>query len=228
MAYISSVSIDGFWGNHTVKLEFDPKVNFLIGKNGSGKTTAIDIIASALQLDEEALERLPFTKVEIVFFDKDPKRKPKIIVKKLDQDERGAAISYSIQHTSRASPEEIKEYSPFIPRGYRTTRDERGRIIRIPDRQLGSMHDLRRELNALVSTNWLSINRISPARPIHERGGAETLVDRKTREVSDRLERYFSELSSSANANTRNFQRRFFRSLIQLDGSFSIGKFCQI
>lgn len=222
MAYIETVTIDGFWGSRRVVLRFRPDVNFLIGKNGSGKTTAIEIIASALQMDEDALERLPFSKIEISLVDRETKRKPRIIVEKLDTLERGGAISYRMQKTARASVDEATEYLPFLARGYRNIRDERGRIVRSPENVGGGIYELKRDLSALLSANWLSINRISPARPNSDRLMAETLVDRKTREISDRLERYFSELSSASNLSTRNFQRKFFRSLIQFESVFSL------
>jgi len=70
--------------------------------------------------------------------------------------------------------------------------------------------------------NWLSVNRISTFRSAPDRNANDTLVDRKLRETSARLERYFSELSSIASLEPRNFQRKLFQSLIQTDTKFKL------
>jgi len=226
MAWIESVVIHEFWGNHSVDLRFKPDVNFLIGRNGSGKTTAIDIIASSLQIDGEALERLPFKKIEITLYDAQKRRKPKVTVEKSDGQNLGGEISYKVQDYATASADDIRVYLPFLSRGFQTIRDSRGRYIRVPvaEKEVGGLGSLKRDLSSLISTNWLSINRISPGRYSSDRPINEAMVDRKAREVSERLERYFSELSSKANLITRNFQRKFFRSLIQIDSDFKLGK----
>lgn len=226
MPTIESVNIEGFWGNHDVFLRFDPKVNFLVGVNGSGKTTAIDILASALQCDEDALERLPFEKIEIVLFDKETRRKPSIIVERDWSDVgRFASIVYKIKETAKSSLDETKIFTQFEPREQspQIRRDPRtGRPIRqrVPPKY--GNRDVRLELSKLIKMNWLSINRVSSVRSGPDRGLNETHVDRKLREISDRLERYFSELSSNANQQTRNFQRKLFRSLIAEISSFSL------
>lgn len=227
MPTIESVNIEGFWGNHDVFLRFDPKVNFLVGVNGSGKTTAIDILASALQCDEDALERLPFEKIEIVLFDKETRRKPSVVVERDWSDEgRFASLLYKIKESAKSTADETKVFSPFglRERSLQTRRDPRtGKII---SRRVASDYghrDVRMELSKLIKMNWLSINRVSSVRSGPDRASNETHVDRKLREISDRLERYFSELSSNANQQTREFQRKFFRSLIAEDSSFSLG-----
>lgn len=226
MPTIESVNIEGFWGNHDVFLHFDPKVNFLVGVNGSGKTTAIDILASALQCDEDALERLPFERIEIVLFDKETRRKPSVIVERDWSNEgRFASVVYKIKESAKSTAGETKVFSPFEFREHslHTRRDLRtGEIIRRRIAPDYGYRDVRKELSKLIKMNWLSINRVSSVRSGPERSSNETHVDRKLREISDRLERYFSELSSNANQQTRDFQRKLFRSLIAEDSSFSL------
>ena len=62
MNKIDKVEITGFWGNREININFFSDVNFFIGVNGSGKTTVINIIASALTADFTTLDRLPFQK----------------------------------------------------------------------------------------------------------------------------------------------------------------------
>lgn len=227
MPTIESVNIQGFWGNHSVFLKFDPEVSFLVGRNGSGKTTAINILASALHCDEDALERLPFQSIEITFFDRETKKKPSIIVQRLDGEEgQFPSITYRIKETAKTSIKDARLFSPFDYRGsppYRTKINNKGQKIRVRVPPKYALHELQKEISRLVKTNWLSINRASTIRSSLERGSNETSVDQKLREISERLVRYFSELSNEASQEARVFQRKLFRSLIRIDtiGSLS-------
>ncbi|GAI82104.1 unnamed protein product [marine sediment metagenome] len=48
MNIVTNVTITGFWGTHRLSMRLNPDINFLIGVNGTGKTTAINMIAAAL------------------------------------------------------------------------------------------------------------------------------------------------------------------------------------
>ena len=204
MPTIESVRIEGFWGNHDLFFEFDPSVNFLVGVNGSGKTTAIDVLASALQCDEEALERLPFEKIVIVLFDKETRRKPSVIVERDRSNEgRYTSIVYKIKELAGSPADRAKVF--HLP--LQSRRDLRtGEIIRRRVVSDYDYRDVRMELLNLIRMNLLSVNRVS---------------SEKLREISDRLARYFSILSSNANDQTRDFQRKLFRSLIKKESSLS-------
>lgn len=229
MPIIESVSIEGFWGNHSVYLPFNPDVTFLVGKNGSGKTTAINILAAALMCDEDTLEQFPFDKIEIILFDKATRRKPSITVERITSDENPyPSIEYKIKDSAKSTQDEIRSYSPFGLRSqtyqsYQSRRDPAtGRVRQIKQHSDFITRELRQELALLVKMNWLSINRITTSRRGPDRASGDTTVDIKLREISERLERYFSELSSNASSETRDFQRKFFRSVIQLDTTFSL------
>jgi recombinational DNA repair ATPase RecF len=42
MNSIENVKVDDFWGERTLEFNFHDDVNFIIGINGSGKTTAVN------------------------------------------------------------------------------------------------------------------------------------------------------------------------------------------
>jgi recombinational DNA repair ATPase RecF len=51
MNTIDTVTIVNFWGDKQVVIKFRDDVNFLIGVNGSGKTTIINLVAATLKAD---------------------------------------------------------------------------------------------------------------------------------------------------------------------------------
>lgn len=67
MNILKSISIQGLWGNESseIKFNFDQNFNFLIGQNGTGKTTIINLVAAALQADFEKLDKIQFSKLQL-------------------------------------------------------------------------------------------------------------------------------------------------------------------
>src|SRR4051812_26967166 len=68
MNKIENVKITKFWGDKDVNIDFNKDVNFLIGVNGSGKTTVINLIAATLKADFKTLDRIQFETIEITLF----------------------------------------------------------------------------------------------------------------------------------------------------------------
>jgi len=50
--YIKHVSLQNLWGRYSIEWELDPKVNILVGANGSGKSTILQFITYVLLNDE--------------------------------------------------------------------------------------------------------------------------------------------------------------------------------
>ncbi|QUW64376.1 AAA family ATPase [Pseudomonas synxantha] len=65
MYKIAEVSIDGFWQDFTASTTFGSDVNIIIGKNGTGKTTFMNVLSAVLNVDPVALEENEFTQVVI-------------------------------------------------------------------------------------------------------------------------------------------------------------------
>ncbi len=66
MFTIQKIKIDGFWQRFSVSCDFSNKVNVIIGRNGTGKTTFMDILTSILTIDLIGLAEVDFNTVEIV------------------------------------------------------------------------------------------------------------------------------------------------------------------
>ncbi|HDX8328609.1 TPA: AAA family ATPase [Raoultella terrigena] len=67
MSKITDIFIEKMWGYKNVHLELHESINFLIGVNGSGKTTIINIISNALSVDVGQLLAMPFSELAILF-----------------------------------------------------------------------------------------------------------------------------------------------------------------
>jgi predicted ATP-dependent endonuclease of OLD family len=70
MFLIKSVHIEGFWGKYSVSTDLFSEVNIFIGKNGTGKTTFMNLLQAVLQVDLPALSLTEFTSVVIKLKDK--------------------------------------------------------------------------------------------------------------------------------------------------------------
>lgn len=62
---IKSISIKGFWGEYVCSNEFNNDINIIIGKNGTGKTTFMNILHAVLSLDIDELIDNEFTEITI-------------------------------------------------------------------------------------------------------------------------------------------------------------------
>ncbi|WP_440094290.1 AAA family ATPase [Pseudomonas syringae] len=65
MYKLIDIAIKGFWGEYHAKCNFNDDVNIIIGKNGTGKTTFINILNAVLSVDSNALLDNDFTEVTI-------------------------------------------------------------------------------------------------------------------------------------------------------------------
>ena len=216
MPVISAVKITGFWGNRDIRFNLNSEVNFFIGQNGSGKTTAINIIAAAMTGDTESLSRLPFENIRVSLYDIDTKKRPSIeVTKARTEDSPYDDIYYTIKETARGHPREysLLQYSE----SYRHRRElQQSWRARSRQRQ-ESRDDLLRALSEIAPVSWLSVHRTTPSRHSSDRPFHEYTVDLKIQEINERLVRYFSELSVLSSSETRDFQRKLFLSLIHGD-----------
>jgi predicted ATP-binding protein involved in virulence len=210
MNKIDRVEIKGFWGNRELKIDFFPDVNFFIGVNGSGKTTVINIIAAALSADFTTLDRLPFELIRIELSEVGGRKKPSIEVKKVRKEESPYPnITYRIRE--KAS-EKYRTYSLDEFEGETLLRH------RIPSRQYPLfMRQMNRgilaKLKSLVNVSWLSIHRAAALRNSPEES-YESSVDQKLDELSTKLGKYFSVLSSKVSDEMAAFQRNIILSLL--------------
>jgi predicted ATPase len=209
MNYIESVNIEGFWGERFLNFDFNDDVNFIIGINGSGKTTAVNIVVAALTANFTELDRLEFSKITIRLKSKSSRKKPSVVITKTNDEEMPFA---SIQY-------EVKESASDKPINFSLDDYEEQMMLRRYPRHIMEREIFRRQgfnvnssLKRLVNVSWLSVNRASTASTEDERH--ESTVDLKLKELSNRLVRYFSTLGKLGSEQFENFQKEVFLSML--------------
>ncbi len=217
MNYIEHVEIKGFWGDKTVSLDFKENENFLIGVNGSGKTTIINLIAASLTADFITLDRIEFAKITLSLRNKYDKRKsPKLeVVKEEVKNTPYQRILLRIRSSHAEEPFEIYLDDLEEERMYRYPSDEYRRRVLLGHRPKDKK-DLLFQLDSLFNVSWLSIHRYKADYKRREERTHASLVDQKIDQFSNDLIKYLSQLKSLADGETDKFQKFIFLSLISV------------
>lgn len=210
MNFISKVSIRGFWDDYNLQFNFYEDVNFLIGINGSGKTTVINLIVAALKADFSILDRIEFSSITISLKESQGKKKPEVMVlKKEIEGSPFRSIEYRIKNSASEKPEiySLDDYEERLM--YR----ELPRHRMHKEIQLIYGDSIVEHLNQLSKVSWLSVHRSSSTNE-RERKSFESTVDRKLNELSNRLVRYFSTLGRQGSGLLEKFQETIFLSML--------------
>lgn len=101
MYKIVEVTIDGFWQEFQAAAKFGSDVNIIIGKNGTGKSTFMNILSAVLDVDPIALEQNEFTSVVIKL--KNGTRYKTIKVKK-ESGDNAFFVRYTISRSTYQFP----------------------------------------------------------------------------------------------------------------------------
>jgi predicted ATPase len=203
MSVLKEVSLRGLWGEKSFDLKFRPDVNFLIGSNGSGKTTIINLIAAALTGEFEALGRIPFSSMKCRLFDKTTSSESIITVNRPEGPERRRSLNYEIQRANSVKSFDLDHF------GHVPFRLHRGHI-----EDIAGAEQLTRELKQLVNLRWLSVHRAPTKTRSEERASFDSAVDRRLIHLSNELVRYFSLQVAKRENETARFLRQLFLALV--------------
>lgn len=191
MAKINHFAADGVWGSETKDLKINDAINFLVGINGTGKTTILKIIQAMSMVDIEEIIKLPFKNAYISFNNDD-----KIIVSK----ERGM-IEFSILTLNNPVSFNIDiedhEY--------------------INSKKIESIKEI---TSSIFNLKFLSINRKDNNEPYEiypfsEKYG-QSPVDIKLDEISTRIVSEFSKMSQRFNSIATRFQKNVFFKMLDI------------
>lgn len=90
MHILKSIEVHGFRGqSKIIRLALRPDANFIIGRNGTGKTTLINLIHAALALDTDVLKEIEFERLDLRFREKGSTKTPLVSVFRQATEEAG-------------------------------------------------------------------------------------------------------------------------------------------
>lgn len=216
---LSHVTINGLWGKPPINLKFNDSVNFMVGQNGTGKTTIINLIAAALSADFEKIDRIDFTSMELIL---KPLKRGKNTKISITKTQKSGLPYFDINYI-------VKTGSDGKPQAYDLDRLAEERHYRgVPARHMrelmmrsGGFADLNRTLGELVQVTHLSVNRVvvdfkAEVRPSSEKNITNP-VDQKLDAIINQLVRLFSKLDRESADAATNFQRDSFVSLLSIE-----------
>lgn len=203
MYKIESVRIDNFWHRFNATCSFNENVNIIIGRNGTGKTTFMNILFAVLAVDIEGLNDNDFDLVEVKLI-ANGKRKT-IKAKRID------------------SP-----FLPFNEMEYQISRKkETIKLITSDDRHLSLRHRrlaseeikaLKKTLSKIVSLSSLSVYRLRNGNDyeVHDKRGTRIVspVDHRLSELLQELTLYQLELSQKAREVSDALQKEVLISIL--------------
>lgn len=197
MLKIKRVTIKDVWNEKNFKLDFDEELNIILGQNGIGKSTFLEIISSCLHVDLEKLSQYIFSEIEIVFFDCN-KIEEKIILKKIYLNDEYNSYDYSYKYSVFGKEFQINSRE-FVRYYSRRTEDEKTQI--------------KNEIKEKVSVDTLGIDRISNLDQLN-RSEKLNHIDYKLEKLKVDLEKYKLVLENECMHNTKEFQKKVLELLM--------------
>lgn len=204
MFIIEKVEINGFWHRFDASCNFNDDVNIIIGKNGTGKTTFMNILHSVLTVDLVGLAENDFESARITL--KKGGRRKTIQVRK--SEELGYPLPLVTYRISRKKERSLRLIGA----------DERRMSPVIRRRLYEESMDLRRELDELTSVSSLSVYRLrnDDEYEVRDRHGARVVspVDYRLSQVLAGLTEFQLELAEKAQSVSRMLQRDVLGSIL--------------
>ena len=199
---LKSISVSGFRGSKkNIEFEVSRDANFLIGRNGTGKTTLINIISDCLSCRYQSLMSAPFESATITFRSADKRHRPFLVVRKIFDDQGEIEeINYS--------------FTDFKTKGPSFEYSIKSRLYRRGDDYAGSAAQRRimDEFSRRFRLTWLALNRSTGiTRPP---GEASNDLDARLDHSFQRLGTFFTRLDSRFAAELQKFQQEWFMSLL--------------
>lgn len=203
---VKTVNIEGFWGGLKAGCEFNDDVNIIIGRNGTGKTTFMNLLHAALSVDLEGLLENDFTLITIkLFYGKKTKT---IKVKKEDNDLLPFSV---IEYQVSRNKYKLRIFS----------NDDRRVMSHYKKRAFEESMVVKNELAELVSLSSLSVYRLRSGEDfeIKDKAGKRVVspVDFRLSQLRVALTQYQFELSQRARAISSKLQKEVLASILYSD-----------
>lgn len=204
MFKITNIEVSGFWGTLKASAAFAEDVNIIIGKNGTGKTTFMNVLQSVLSVDPEGLFDAAFESVRISL--SDGTRTRTVRVEKVEREDAPFPFAkYQISTKTFSLPLYISDDNRPMPVLHRR-------------RSFEAAQRIRSELEKLVSIASLNVHRSIyendlDSRERHPRKFISP-VDARLGLLLAKLTQYQLELSDQARQIASDLQRKVLVSLL--------------
>ena len=206
MHFLKKVEIKGLWGSRTFGVDLHKDVNIFTGRNGTGKTTLINIISAALRLNLRELRKIEYESIKLYFYPKQNNAIPSIEIKKHFID-GGFFIEYCVKQKQSDINVFIPIYDHRISRFRGVGRKEMQDDITIA----------RKYIHDTSNTIWLSIDRKSVYEKRSE-GSDDGLssLDKNIEILEQKFFEYELDLKNKETLEQIKFQKDFFLSSINI------------
>ncbi|HEV2598207.1 AAA family ATPase [Sphingopyxis sp.] len=218
---LKSLEVLGFRGQRRkIRLNFDRHANFIIGRNGTGKTTLINLLNAAIALDTNILRKVDFDQIEVKFKLDGSNITPSMVIKKINtKNER--SIVYSFKSSNRDS---TRDYVAFrvAPRKMRLSQAGGGSLTHyVSLEDPADKKAIIEEVSNLIKVTWLSLRRrrediidVDDEYDDDPYPNAVSDVDQRLEFVFNQMSGYFSRLDRVAADENIQFQKQWFIALL--------------
>jgi predicted ATPase len=212
--FVSSIQVKQLFDELDISLTFSRHKNFIIGPNGSGKTTIIHILASCLKGDFIPLFELPFKSAKIVLTSVTTSLDTTIsVTKELSPSAPGEGIHVIISGPNLDYDEIIASRSAQIEDTIFDTSWAHVQEMRDIRRLTSTTTRLSEIIEKLTTTTWLSIYR-SDVRQSGRPLGRMNPIDRHLDSISRRFSQYNSRKNALVSEQNTDFQKKVFLSFL--------------
>ncbi len=208
--FIESFKIDKLWGYRDIDLTFNKDINILIGPNGSGKTTILNLLHAILSADPLSLLNVNFEHAEIKLraF---KGRSVRTVTAKVNAEARFLELGLG-KNKFPLNINAISGGKPLETRSAERIKTIPGSTIRGLLREKIMTEELYTELAALVPLVWLPVNRRLPVTEYEEERYTKTRtlesVDLRLEELLEDLLHYHSRLNTLLSKRHKAFEHQ--------------------
>jgi ABC-type cobalamin/Fe3+-siderophores transport system ATPase subunit len=206
---LKSLTVSHLRDRDHLVLQFRPDINFIIGRNGTGKTTVMNLVSAMLGLNSEMLGRVPFRQAVLNLENIDePHRTLKISVEKSSSPEvKRPEIVLRVQD----GKEHIQFDFDYVGDGRYLRYDSSSAARR---RSAEDAIRYNRFLSPRVDFSWLPIQRAEVRAYVSPEERDMNPLDRKIRQIVVDMTKYLSSLDTKATSILNQFQQEYFLSML--------------